>query len=338
MTARASLHDLLREWLAARAPHLRLVSLAVNAAAPGRATWRAELDVGTLEAALAAQLSLVERFDDLKHARLSPAEAAAPSGGRVVEHGDATYDVRGDGAPDAASLRVRSFLFEDLAAMVSITTLAGRANGEDVVLPPYAVGKFPVTQALYALVTGTNPSHFVGDLLRPAEQVSWFDAVRFCNALSRLTGRAAACASGDGEAPDVTAIEQTNGYRLPSEAEWEVAHSAGASTEFFWGHSASDADAYAWFGEDANTGSTHPVGMKAPNSRGLHDTSGNVWEWCVDLLDPAMPLRTARGGSYLNRRGDLYATNRDWGRPEIRGDALGFRCAASLPAGANAAG
>lgn len=168
-----------------------------------------------------------------------------------------------------------------------------------VCLDGFWMGKYPVTQGEWGKVTGSNPSQFkLGDR-HPVECVSWLDSKQF---IKRLT------ALGD----------DLYTFRLPTEAEWEYACRSGGKPEPYAGSAdGSDCDALAWHAENSD-GSPHEVGSKRPNSLGLHDMSGNVWEWCEDIYcdtayerhDAANPVwcagepdRVIRGGSwYTNPR------------------------------------
>jgi formylglycine-generating enzyme required for sulfatase activity len=151
------------------------------------------------------------------------------------------------------------------------------------------LGKYEVTQAEFAALMGSNPSHFqtnenakVGSNL-PVEKVRHIDAVAYCAALTereRQAGR----------------LPATFVYRLPTEAEWEYACRAGSTNLFSFGDMETEAGLYAWTAENSE-GRTHPVGLKRPNAWGLYDMHGNVWEWCLDWFGnyPAINVTDPKG-------------------------------------------
>ncbi|MBZ5530915.1 MAG: formylglycine-generating enzyme family protein [Acidobacteriia bacterium] len=181
---------------------------------------------------------------------------------------------------------------------------------------PFEIGKFQVTQAQYEEVMGTNPSYFPGPS-HPVDGVSWADAQKFCEQLN---------ARNDGHI-----------YRLPTEAEWEYA-ARGGNESCRYGLLPET----AWY-HDNSEGTTHPVGQKKPNSFGLYDTLGNVWEWVQDRYspdyyshsperDPTGPAtgeyRVARGGSWRGvARGLARVSSRYVLKSGVRSIVVGFRCA-----------
>ncbi len=190
------------------------------------------------------------------------------------------------------------------------------------------LGVHPVTQAQYAAVTGARPGAARGDRL-PVVNVSWWEAVRFCNALSEREGLEPAYRiSGEGAEPDeaLTWDRGADGYRLPAEAEWEHACRAGTT-----GPRYGPIEAIAWY--RGNSGERlHEVGGKAPNRWGLHDMLGNVWEWCWELYDPEVygTYRVLRGGGWFDEHWSCRASVRRRSMATFQIDDLGFRVARSM--------
>lgn len=166
------------------------------------------------------------------------------------------------------------------------------------------------------------------DSANPKVNVSWIDAIAACNSLSAQDGLTPAYHDIDSEFP--TWDRASNGYRLPTEAEWQYACKAGTP-----GYRYGPIDEIAWY--EGNSGDTgHPVGSKAPNAWGLHDMIGNVWEWCWDLYDPEVygTYRIFRGGSWAEAARGCGASVRRRSHPSFAIDDLGFRIAQSASPGA----
>jgi len=224
---------------------------------------------------------------------------------------------------------------------------------------PFHLSRTEVTQEQYQTVMGTNPSHFssTGPGRRqvegrpteqhPVENVSWFGAILFCNAVSRQDGLAPYYQIennrvGDDveRASDVRIPVATGtGYRLPTEAEWEWACRAKTTTRYAFGDDASKLAIFAWFDENSE-GMTHPVGEKRANDWGLFDMHGNVAEWCWDgyadyepdaVDNPQGPTdareRVVRGGSWLIDAESCRPAIRGSKKPTAREHRLGFRVA-----------
>ncbi|MGD9707325.1 MAG: SUMF1/EgtB/PvdO family nonheme iron enzyme [Candidatus Delongbacteria bacterium] len=186
-----------------------------------------------------------------------------------------------------------------------------------VTVGDFYIGKTEVTQAQYQAVMGKNPSSFKGDNL-PVESVTWNDAVEFCKKLSQKEG--------------VT-------YRLPTEAEWEYAARGGNQSRGYEYSGSSNVGEVAWY--DSNSGSkTHPVATKKQNELGIHDMSGNVWEWCSDWYgsdyyksspssNPTGPssgsYRVLRGGGWYRYAKDCRVAYRSSHFPSFSLNSCGFR-------------
>ena len=181
----------------------------------------------------------------------------------------------------------------------------------------------------------------------PVAEVNWFDAVLYCNWLSQREGLTP-CYSRTAEAETAEAWElvpNANGYRLPSEAEWEYACRAGTITDYCSGNDVSLVEEYGWWAGNANERSW-PVASKLPNGWGLFDVHGNAWEWCQDWYGPYPvqasikdPLgaakgsgRVLRGGSFFTAAAFLRSALRNIDLPDFRfNDSYGFRPARTYP-------
>ena len=221
----------------------------------------------------------------------------------------------------------------------------------NVTLSSYYVAKTEVTQIQWAAVMGNNPSDFKGDN-RPVECVSWYDAIVFCNKLSMMDKKTPVYSVNGKTDPDtwnykpcqgnsisgtITMNIKSNGYRLPTEAEWEFAAWGGKKRKGYKYSGSDNLSRVAWY--DDNSGNkTHDVAKKSPNELGLYDMSGNVWEWCWDWYgsygssaqtNPVGPSsgdsRVRRGGSWVYDSDFCRVTFRINDGPDGRNHYVGFR-------------
>jgi len=190
----------------------------------------------------------------------------------------------------------------------------------------FAMAKYEVTQELYELIAGRNPSKWRGPR-NSVEMVDWDEANAFCRGVTA-------------ELRKRKLIKETEEIRLPSEAEWEYACRAGTTTAFSFGDDVKDLGQYAWFTGNAK-GNDPPVGVKKANPWGLHDMHGYVWEWCADAWHPdykdapadgrprqaAKPKeRVLRGGAWTTVADECRSAFRGHRPPQARGPDIGFRC------------
>lgn len=167
----------------------------------------------------------------------------------------------------------------------------------------FYIGKYEVSQALWKKVTGKNPSYFT-DKGVPVHNITWYEAIKFCNKLSRSENLQ--------EVYDIHAInnkvtflDNRNGYRLPTEAEWEYAARGGhMSTETLYSGS-NDPNEVAWFYDNSETG-PQKSGLKKPNELGIFDMSGNFYEWCWDIYN----IEYYKKSVYENPKGYPYGQER----------------------------
>ncbi|WP_189027077.1 formylglycine-generating enzyme family protein [Paenibacillus albidus] len=192
-----------------------------------------------------------------------------------------------------------------------------------VQVKPFALAPVPVTKALFDSVM-SRPAEPDAEPQAPAVNVSWEDTLLFCNLLSRRSGLKECYSLGDtGE--NAVCNWEAEGYRLPTEAEWQHACKAGTG-----GYRYGELDEIAWY-EENSAGRVHQVGQKQPNAWGLYDMIGNVWEWCWDLYDQEVygSYRIFRGGSWAEEARGCGATCRRRSHPTFRIEDLGFRLARS---------
>jgi formylglycine-generating enzyme required for sulfatase activity len=198
---------------------------------------------------------------------------------------------------------------------------------------PFYLGVYEVTQGQYRAITGENPSYCNGSDDLPVERVSWNAAIAFCNTLSAKEGLKPYYQ------PDGRIQPGGEGYRLPTEAEWEYACRAGSTTRYSSGDDQWELGAFAWFRGNTD-GTTHPVGQKRPNAWGLYDMHGNVSEWCWDANDVDYyknsqgedPVNPSQAAARVFRGGDWWHDQRTsrsacrCGHLRERGDqSIGFR-------------
>jgi|GEM_PF-3834205 len=205
----------------------------------------------------------------------------------------------------------------------------------NVCIDSFYVGQYEVTLGDYRAVI--NEKKIAGNPDLPLTQVSWFEAIEYCNRISEYRGfKPAYRIYGD----LVEFNLEANGFRLLTEAEWEYAYAADSGQKYYWADSL-QATAYAWYLENSSQ-ELHPVGLLLPNMYRLYDLSGNVWEWTNDWYtalpgqgeNPLGPLsgtqKSMRGGDYRMDLQGVRGSNRNKLDPHSRNAYTGFRLARNL--------
>jgi formylglycine-generating enzyme required for sulfatase activity len=191
---------------------------------------------------------------------------------------------------------------------------------------PFAISRYEVTQELYLVVMGSNPSRWVG-ARNAVEQVSWDEAMRFCVEGTKLL-------------QELNLLSDDELIRLPGEAEWEYACRAGTSSAYSFGSEPAALRDFAWF-KGNSRGEDPPVGQLRPNPWGLYDMHGYLWEWCLDSWHPTLEKtptdgkawvdagtneKVLRGGSWTDPPEMCRSSYRHHMPAKTRADNIGFRC------------
>ncbi|OHB78343.1 MAG: hypothetical protein A2Z25_23655 [Planctomycetes bacterium RBG_16_55_9] len=261
---------------------------------------------------------------------------ALPGGCKRKAPEETSKEVKAENQTVMVQLPTGSFVMGDEQEM--------DAKPHEVSVSSFLIDTHLVTQEEYEKLMHDNPSRWKGNK-NPVEQMRWSDAVRYCNARSQAEGLPP-CYDLNTWKCDFSA----NGYRLPTEAEWEYACRAGTKTAYFFGDDSSKLKDYAWFDENSG-GRPQPVGQKPPNPWGLYDMVGNVWEWCNDFYkvdyyqeSPKDNPRGSESGDTKIVRGGAWKFSAECCRAGYRYneapgyadvcfgyDIYGFRCARNAP-------
>ncbi len=320
--------------------------------------------------------------EDSESTSYTMAKGSSTGSSSPAAGGSGTGSDGGTGSGSGPTPRTVTTVFVRMNDGTSVTFSMGCEAGDGKEKPVHSVTltrnfsicDHEVTQAEYTAVMGTNPSKYTGDDTLPVDKVSWYDALVYCNKRSDMEGLDSCYSIGGNTDPaswgpvpttknttwnGVTCDFTKNGYRLPTEAEWEYAARAGNTTtdSMVWSGTtaASSVGNYAWYIDNsASNGSktTHPVKTKQPNAKGLYDMSGNVEEWCWDRYDDSYyrncsyeaggvenPTGASSGAKHIVRGGSIFrnvnlcsVSSRDSRDPSLHIQVVGFRVCRTVPA------
>jgi formylglycine-generating enzyme required for sulfatase activity len=283
--------------------------------AGGYAAYLEEYPKGRFAAAArVARASLAAAAVAPPPAPVKPVQATPPVAQTTFARADQTIKDCAD-CPEMVAIPAGSF---DMGSKEEV----GEGPVHRVNVPAFLLGRTEVTQSQWRAVMGNNPSRFSNcGVYCPVENISWNDAQEFARRLSQKTGKT---------------------YRLPSEAEWEYAVRAGSNGKWSFGDDQSQLEAYAWFRSNSRS-TPNAVAQRRPNTFGLYDMHGNVWEWVQDVWHEDyrgapddgsawvnggdQARRVLRGGAWFGLPRLLRSANRILYSPVIRDGDTGMRIA-----------
>ncbi|HPM01306.1 MAG TPA: SUMF1/EgtB/PvdO family nonheme iron enzyme [Candidatus Cloacimonadota bacterium] len=243
---------------------------------------------------------------------------------------------------DQESLNIETALVEGGTFQTATVNVAeDKIPAHPVTVSSFYIGKYLVTQKEWKKIMGTNPSNFIGDK-RPVEKITWYQAIEFCNKLSQKEGLTPCYTIKGIISKKYLCDFSKDGYRLPTEAEWEFAARGGNLSQGYTYSGGNNIDEVGWY--TSNSGiQTKEVGTKKANELGIYDMNGNVCEWCWDPTESSLMkqfpfmannrssfYRVARGGCYCSVDKRCMVNSRyDYDSKDCN-DMLGFRLARTV--------